>query len=327
MNRTQFDIAGKRIWIAGSRGMVGSALARRLKRGDEDDIVLIPDPRREAVDLRDQGQVRTWMAGQDIDIIIMAAARVGGIEDNRTNPADFIADNLQIQTNIITEAAARKVEKLVFLGSICIYPPGAPQPIREEELLGGYPEETNRAYAIAKIAGIELVRAMRIQHGHDFISLMPCNLYGPEDRHDGIRAHVIPALMEKIVRAMDNGDDYITVWGTGTPLREFMHVDDLADAVVFCLRHYSDGMPLNIGTGEEMTIDELARTLCAVAGFKGRIVYDAAKPDGVMRKIVDSSRLRSLGWQPRITVSEGLSTLWICRSGRARHACCPHGSD
>lgn len=307
MNNTVFDINGKRIWVAGSRGMVGSALLRRMQN---EDVMIVDDPHRDDLDLRDQQAVAQWMSDQHIDIILMAAARVGGIEDNRTHPADFIRDNIQIQTNIMTAAASQNIQKLVFLGSSCIYPKDAPQPIAEEALLSGYPEPTNRAYALAKIAGIELARGMRSQYGHDFISLMPCNLYGEGDNDDEVRAHVIPALLKKIKYAVHHNEDHITVWGTGKPLREFMHVDDAADAIIFCLKSYSDNHHLNIGTGEEMSIATLAETMCEIAGFKGDIIYDTSKPDGANRKILDSSRLNALGWKPQITVQEGLERLW-----------------
>lgn len=306
MTNTVFDITGKHIWVAGSRGLVGSAITRRLQG---EDVVLVNDPHKDDLDLRDQSRVREWMGDHKIDVVILAAAKVGGIEDNRMHPADFITDNLQIQTNVIGTAAALDVQKLVFLGSSCIYPKHAAQPIQENALLSGALEDTNRAYAIAKIAGIETVRAMRRQYGRDFISVMPCNLYGPNDQYGDIRAHVIPALISKINQAKSSGAGAITIWGSGTPVREFMHADDAADAIVFALRRYSGEDPLNIGTGEEITITALAQLLCDKMGFTGDIVCDESKPDGTMRKVLDSSRIYDLGWRPKISLSEGLSKL------------------
>lgn len=290
-------------WVTGSRGMVGSALVRRI--GD-----VMPDPTREKLDLRRQSDVETWMRVNKPEVIYMAAARVGGIHDNEANPADFIAQNLQIQTNIITSAAKLNVRKLVFLGSSCIYPKLAPQPIKEEYLMSGPLEETNRAYAMAKLAGIELVRSYRAQYGCDFISVLPCNLYGPGDTYDAARSHVIPALMLKVHQAIETNASSITVWGSGRPLREFMHVDDLADACVHLSEHYNDVMPINVGTGEEITIADLARGICDVAGYKGDIKFDPTKPDGTPRKVLDLTRLSASSWCHTVSLTSGLRQVW-----------------
>lgn len=290
-------------WVTGSRGMVGSALVRRIGN-------VMPDPAREKLDLCRQSDVETWMRVNRPEIIYMAAARVGGIHDNQSNPADFIAQNLQIQTNIITSAAKIGVQKLVFLGSSCIYPKLAPQPVKEEYLMSGPLEDTNRAYAMAKLAGIELVRSYRAQHGCDFISVLPCNLYGPGDTYDAVRSHVIPALMMKIHQAMITGAPSITVWGTGNPLREFMHVDDLADACVHLAKHYNDVMPINVGTGEEIKIADLARAICDVAGYTGDINFDVSKPDGTPRKVLDLTRLSASSWCHKVSLRQGLQLVW-----------------
>ena len=283
--------------------MVGSALVRRI--GD-----VMPDPAREKLDLRRQSDVETWMRLNKPDVVYMAAARVGGIGDNANNPADFIAYNLQIQTNIITSAAKTGVQKLVFLGSSCIYPKLAPQPIKEEYLMSGPLEDTNRAYAMAKLAGIELVRSYRAQYGCDFISVLPCNLYGPGDTYDAVRSHVIPALMLKVHQAIETNAASITVWGSGRPLREFMHVDDLADACVHLADHYNDVMPINVGTGEEVTIADLARGICQVAGYTGDIKFDPTKPDGTPRKVLDLTRLSASSWRHKVSLPQGLQLVW-----------------
>lgn len=307
MNKEMNGFYGKRIWITGSRGMVGSALVRRLAH---DDIVLLDDPARSLLDLRRQDDVEDWVRENKPDMIFMAAARVGGIADNAGHPADFIADNLQIETNIITAAAHAHVAKVVFLGSSCIYPKLAPQPLKEEYLLTGALEETNRAYAIAKLAGIELVRSFRAQHQCDFISVLPCNLYGPGDTYDAQKSHVIPALMLKIHNALKIKAPRISVWGTGKALREFMHVDDLADAAVHLSTHYSDAPPINVGTGQDISIAHLAQMLCRIAGYEGEIVYDSSKPDGTPRKVLDVTRLSETSWRPRISLERGLAQVW-----------------
>ncbi|WP_035709251.1 GDP-L-fucose synthase [Niveispirillum irakense] len=297
-----FDLTGKRIWVAGHRGMVGSALVRRL--GAEPCTVLTSD--RAAVDLRRQAEVEAWMRDNRPDAVVVAAAKVGGILANDRLPADFLYENLMIEANIIHAAYQAGVEKLLFLGSSCIYPKMAPQPIREDSLLTGPLEPTNQWYAVAKIAGIMLCQAYRRQHGCDYISAMPTNLYGQGDNFDLTSSHVMPALMAKIHAAKTSGAETVPIWGTGTPRREFMHVDDLADALVFLLRTYSGEEHVNVGTGEDVTIRELAETIAEIVGFTGRFDYDSSKPDGTPRKLMDVSRLRDLGWSARIPLGEGI---------------------
>ncbi|QMW24525.1 GDP-L-fucose synthase [Sandaracinobacteroides saxicola] len=298
-----FDLAGRSLFVAGHRGMVGSALVRRL--ASEPVTVLTAD--RAQLDLTDQPAVRAFIRAKRPDVVVIAAAKVGGIAANNDYPADFIATNLVIQSNLIDAAAAARTPKLLFLGSSCIYPRLAPQPITEDALLTGPLEATNQWYAIAKIAGLKLAEAYRHQHGLDFISAMPTNLYGPGDNYDLASSHVIPALLRKAHEAKTTGADTLTVWGSGTPRREFMHVDDLADALVFVLKHYSDAPHINIGTGSDVTIAEVAETIAQVVGFTGRLVFDPTKPDGTPRKLMDSSRLTALGWTPRISLVDGLA--------------------
>lgn len=300
------SLEGKRIWVAGHRGMVGAALVRRLAQDGH--AVLTAD--RHAVDLTRQAEVEDWVAAHRPDVVIVAAARVGGIAANAAKPVDFLLDNLLIETNIMAASAAVKVDKLLFLGSSCIYPRMAAQPMREDALLTGPLEPTNQWYAIAKIAGIMLGQAYRQQQGLDYIAAMPTNLYGPGDNYDLESSHVIPALIRKAVAARDAGADAMTVWGTGTPLREFMHVDDLADALVFLLRTYSGDDHVNVGTGQEVTIGEVAQLICDVVGFKGKLAFDTSRPDGTPRKLMDSSRLLAMGWTPRIGLREGLESAY-----------------
>lgn len=298
-----YSLTGKKVWVAGHRGMVGSSLVRALeKRGDVD----ILKAGRDVVDLEDQAAVRAFMKRERPDTILLAAAKVGGILANATYPADFLYDNLMIEANIIEAAHREDVGKLVFLGSTCIYPKFADQPIKEESLLTGALEPTNEWYAIAKIAGIKMCQAYRQQHGRDFISAMPTNLYGPNDNFDLKSSHVLPALIRKVHDAKLNGGK-VTIWGTGTPRREFMHVDDLASAVLFITENYSDAPHLNIGVGEDVPIRELAETAARVIGFTGEFDYDTSKPDGTPRKLTDNTRLRSLGWSPRISLEEGIA--------------------
>jgi GDP-L-fucose synthase len=313
-----FDLSGKSIWVAGHRGMVGAALVRRLER-DGHNVVTA---RRDAVDLGRQAEVEAWVAANRPDVVIVAAARVGGIAANAARPVDFLHDNLMIEANIMRAAADNGVAKLMFLGSSCIYPRLAPQPMAEDALLTGPLEETNQWYAIAKIAGIKLAQAYRQQMGLDFISAMPTNLYGPGDNYDLESSHVIPALLRKAIEARDAGAATMTVWGSGTPLREFMHVDDLADALVFLLGNYSAADHINVGTGQEVTIAEVAQTIADTVGFKGRLVFDASRPDGTPRKLMDSSRLLALGWAPRIGLAQGLADAHrhFIESDRARFA-------
>ncbi|OYU16099.1 MAG: GDP-fucose synthetase [Alphaproteobacteria bacterium PA4] len=298
-----FDLSGKRIWVAGHRGMVGSALVRRLAADGH--AVLTAD--RARVDLMRQAEVEAYVAAEKPDVVIIAAARVGGIAANAARPVDFLHDNLMIEANIMRAAAEARVAKLLFLGSSCIYPRLAPQPMAEDALLTGPLEPTNQWYAIAKIAGIKLAEAYRQQWGLDFISAMPTNLYGPGDNYDLESSHVIPALIRKALEARDSGAETMTVWGSGTPLREFMHVDDLADALVFLLQHYSAAEHINVGTGQEVTIATVAQTIADTVGFTGRLVFDASRPDGTPRKLMDSQRLLALGWAPRIGLRDGLA--------------------
>jgi GDP-L-fucose synthase len=296
-----------RIWVAGSRGMVGAAITRHLETKG---LRTLSDPSREELDLRRQSNVEKWMRLNRPDVIFLAAGRVGGIVHNADHPADYIADNLQIETNIITTAAAMRVTKLVFLGSSCIYPRLCTQPMREEYLMSGALEETNRAYAMAKLAGVELVRAFRAQHGCDFISVLPCNLFGPGDTYHAHHSHVIPALMLKIRTALEREQGHITVWGTGEPMREFLHADDLADAVVHLAQNYNEASPINVGTGKEISIRDLTRLLCEITGFSGAVVYDTSQPDGTPRKVLDVTRLSETSWRPRISLKTGLAQVW-----------------
>ena len=297
-----YDLAGKRIYVAGHKGMVGSAIVRRL--ADENCEVLVAEPR---VDLREQAAVRSWFAAHRPDAVVVAAARVGGILANETMPAQFLYDNLMIEANVIEAARSQSAEKLLFLGSSCIYPKFADQPIFEEALLTGPLEATNEWYAIAKIAGIKLCQAYRREYGCDFISAMPTNLYGPGDNFDLASSHVLPALIRKAHEAKRMGAGSIEIWGTGTPRREFLHVDDLADACVFLLQHYSQEQHINIGSGEDLPILELARMVCGIVGFEGDITKDLSKPDGTPRKLMSSAKLEQLGWRRRISLQDGIA--------------------
>jgi GDP-L-fucose synthase len=299
---TCYTLKGKRVFVAGHRGMVGSAIVRRLEI--EDCTLLTVD--RSALDLRDQAAVRSWLARERPDAIFLAAARVGGILANDTHPADFLCDNIMIETNVVEGAFRAGVGKLLFLGSSCIYPRMAPQPIHESALLTGPLEPTNEWYAVAKIAGIKLCQALRRQHGADFISAMPTNLYGPNDNYDLASGHVVAALIRKTHEAKLRNDKRLVVWGTGTPLREFLHVDDAADAMVFLMKSYSRDEHINIGYGDDLSIAALTDLVANVVGFEGQIERDLSKPDGTPRKLLDSSRLREMGWSPRITLEAGL---------------------
>ena len=298
-----YSLAGKRVFVTGHRGMVGSALLRRLER--EPVAALLTAP-REAVDLTDQTRVGDWMAEHRPDCVFHAAGRVGGILANASYPADFLYDNLMMACTVIHAAHAVGVEKLAYFGSSCIYPKFAEQPITEDALLTGMLEPTNEAYAIAKIAGLKLCEAYRRQHGADFIALMPTNLYGPGDNFDPDGSHVIPALMRKAHEAKTSGHASMTIWGTGTPRREFLHVDDLADASVHLMQHYSDAAPINVGTGVDVTIADLAQTIMRAVGFEGGLETDPSKPDGTPRKQLDVGRLNALGWDAARPLDRGL---------------------
>lgn len=301
-----FVLAGKRIWVAGHRGMVGGAVARQLAQ--ENATILTVD--RAVLDLRDTAAVKSWMANNKPQAVILAAAKVGGIVANDTRPADFLYDNLAIENAIIHGAFETSVEKLLFLGSSCIYPKFAPQPITEDALLTGPLEPTNEWYAIAKIAGIKLCQAYRRQHGFDFISAMPTNLYGPGDNFDLTSSHVIPALMRKAHEAKTAGAKSMTIWGTGTPRREFLHVDDCASALIFLLKHYSGDQHVNVGSGTDVTIDELAQLVMQAVGFEGALEHDTSKPDGTPRKLMSNDKLAALGWAPQISLENGLQTTY-----------------
>jgi GDP-L-fucose synthase len=301
-----YSLTGKRVFVAGHGGMVGRALLRRL---DSTGAVL-QTVERAAVDLRDQRQTFAWFAENKPQAVFVAAAKVGGILANDTRPAEFIYDNLVIETNVIEAARQAGVEKLLFLGSSCIYPKLAPQPIREEALLTGSLEPTNEWYALAKIAGIKLCQAYRRQYGCNFISVMPTNLYGPHDNFDLQTSHVLPALLKKTHLAKVAGAAEMPIWGTGTALREFLHVDDLADACVFLMERYDGESHLNIGSGTEITINALAQRIADIVGWRGHFVHERDKPDGTPRKLLDVSRLRALGWEARIGLEEGLRSTY-----------------
>ncbi len=301
-----FDLKNKKIWVAGHRGMVGSAIVRRLA-GEGCQVLTVT---RQQLDLRDQAAVMRWVEAERPDGIFFAAAKVGGILANSTYPADFLLENLQVEANIFDAAHRFDVAKMLFLGSSCIYPKLAPQPIVEESLLTEPLEPTNEWYAIAKIAGIKLAEAFRLQHGRDFISAMPTNLYGPEDNFDLNSSHVLPALMRKAHEAKVAGRDTLEIWGSGTPRREFLHVDDLADACLFLMRNYSEQQHINVGFGEDITILELAQLIAEEVGFTGTIVTDPSKPDGTPRKLMSADHIRALGWQPRISLREGISATY-----------------
>ncbi|MEQ1639242.1 MAG: GDP-L-fucose synthase [Novosphingobium sp.] len=297
-----FELAGKRIWVAGHRGMVGAALVRRLT--SEDCEVLTAD--RDGLDLTDQRAVLGWMHNHRPQAVFLAAAKVGGIHANATQPVAFLRDNLLIETAVLTGAESVGVEKLLFLGSSCIYPKQADQPIREEALLTGPLEPTNEWYALAKIAGIKLAQAYRQQYGCDFISAMPTNLYGPGDNYDLQGSHVLPALIRKVHEAKAAGSA-VSVWGSGSPLREFLYVDDCADACVHLMKHYSGALHINVGSGEEVSILDLTRLVMDVLGYDGVVETDPTKPDGTPRKLLDSSRLEALGWRPKVGLREGVA--------------------
>ena len=301
-NSPSYSLSGKRVWVVGHRGMVGAALLRRL---DSEDCEIFAATKGE-LDLRRQANVQDWMTETRAQAVFLAAATVGGIQANSTRPAEFLYDNLAISTNVIHAAWKTGVEKLLFLGSACIYPREAPQPMPEEALLSGPLEPTNQWYAIAKIAGMKLCAAYRRQYGCNFIAAQPNNLYGPGDRFDLESSHVTPALMIKAHRAKLEGQASFDVWGSGTPRREFLYVDDLADALVFLMTNYSEEQHVNIGSGQELTISELAEAVAKAVGFEGALVFDSSKPDGMPRKLLDSRRIASMGWSASTPLEEGL---------------------
>lgn len=295
----EFHLAGKRIFIAGETGMVGSAI-KRVLYGKSCEILSAP---RANLDLTNQAAVKEWFTAHKPDAVIMAAGRVGGIEANRAAPADFLHDNLTMATNVIKAAHESGVQKLLYLGSSCMYPRECPQPMRPEHLLSSPLEPTNEGYALAKLAGIKLCHTFRAQYGCDFISAIPCNLYGPNDHYDAINSHVIPALIMKAHAAKDS----FPVWGDGSAMREFLHVDDLAAALIILLENYSDNAPINIGSGTEISIKDLTSEICRAVGTGAAPHFDETAPEGVKRKLMDSAKMREMGWAPRISLQEGLA--------------------
>jgi GDP-L-fucose synthase len=295
-----------KVFVAGSNGMVGSAVVRLLSTNPKYDIVV---RNRKELDLLDSIAVSNFFAAEKIDIVILAAAKVGGIQANMTKPGQFLFENLQIQNNVIHQAYLNNVKKLVFLGSSCIYPRECPQPMKEDYILTGKLEPTNEGYAIAKIAGLKMCEVYKKQYGFDSISLMPCNLYGPNDSFDLQHSHVLSALVKRFSDAVSNGLDEITLWGSGIAKREFMHVDDLAKALVFLMENYHDAEMINVGTGTDISIKELAELIADKAGFKGTISWDASKPDGMLKKCMDVSKLNALGFKPEITLSDGIDQM------------------
>ena len=311
------DRAAK-IYVAGHRGMVGSAIVRALRAAGHTNMVARASAE---LDLRDGAATRAFLAAEKPAYVVMAAARVGGIKANSTEPYDFLYDNLAMAANVIDGSRRVGVRKLLFLGSSCIYPKLAPQPIREESLLTGPLEVTNEAYAIAKIAGIKLCDHARAQYGCDFISAMPCNLYGTGDNFSLENSHVLPALIRKMHEAKLRGDTSLRLWGTGTPLREFLHADDLAEACVLLLERYSQAGHINVGSGEELSIRQLAEQIAQLVGFTGRLEFDPSMPDGTPRKLMDVSRIRALGWKPRHSLPEGIRsayTWYLAHAGEVR---------
>ena len=302
MVRDIFSMADKKIWVAGHNGMVGSAILRRLKT-ESCSVVTVG---REELDLRDQSEVQSWMGDNKVNVVILAAAKVGGIFANSNYPAEFIYDNIAIQNNVINGSYHAGVEKLVFLGSSCIYPKFSEQPIKEHYLMQGALEETNQWYAIAKIAGIKLCQAYRRQYNCDYISLQPTNLYGPGDNFDEHNSHVIPGLIRRLHDAKERRAKSVKIWGSGRPLREFLYVDDLADAVLFTIKKYSEEMPINVGSGKEISIAKLAELIQDITRYEGALNFDCLKLDGAPRKLLDISRLQSLGWRPKTCLVDGI---------------------
>jgi GDP-L-fucose synthase len=299
--------ADTKLFVAGGRGLVGSAVVRQLEhRG----ITHIDAPRSSELDLTNRDATFDYLSRTKPDVVIDAAAKVGGIHANDTYPAEFLSENLQIQVNLMDAAAASGVKKFVFLGSSCIYPKFAPQPIPESSLLAGELEPTNSAYAVAKIAGIQHIQAQRKQYGRPWISAMPTNIYGPGDNFHPEDSHVVPALIRRFHEAKTSGAPQVTIWGSGTPLREFLYSEDLARAVIFLLEHYDDDQHINVGSGQEVSIRELAETVADVVGYEGELVFDSSKPDGTPRKLLDNSRIEALGWSPEVSLRDGLAAAY-----------------
>ena len=316
------DLTDGAVYVAGHRGLVGSAIVRRLERAGTRDIVTRT---REELDLRDEGAVQRFFAAERPRHVYLAAARVGGILANSRYPVEFLTDNVKIAFNVITAAHEHGVEKLLFLGSSCIYPREAPQPMKEEHLLTGKLEPTNEAYAIAKIAGLKLCQAYRREYGDDFVTVMPSNVYGPGDSFHPENAHVLPALLRRFHEAKVAGEPEVVVWGTGRPRREFLHADDLADACVFVMERYSGEAPINVGVGDDQTIAELAELIAGVVGYEGAVRFDPSKPDGMERKLLDTGRLEALGWAPSIPLGEGIRSTyrWYLEKDVAETATAP----
>jgi GDP-L-fucose synthase len=306
-----------RIFIAGHNGMVGSAITRLLKKNGYENLILKSS---KELDLRNQHSVQDFFSNEKPEYVFLSAAKVGGIQANNIYRADFIYDNLAIEMNVIHSAWKNNVKKLLFLGSSCIYPKAAPQPIKEEYMLSGYLEETNEPYAIAKIAGIKLCESFFMQYNCNFISAMPTNLYGPNDNYDLNNSHVLPALIRKFHEAKINNDAEVIVWGSGNPKREFLHVDDLAEALLLMMISYNEKEFLNVGFGDDLTIKELAQIVREITGFNGKIVFDTSKPDGTVRKLMDSSKIQKLGWKPKISLRDGIAETYKLYCSQVQHA-------
>ena len=300
------------ILVAGGSGLVGSAIVRELKRLNQDVVGISSKD----VNLLDRIKTFEFVNNLKPNVVIDAAARVGGIGSNNSYPAEFLSQNLQMQSNLMDSAHAANVSKFVFLGSSCIYPRDCIQPIKEDYLLTGELEQTNSAYAVAKIAGIELIKSYRKEYGHKWISVMPTNMYGPNDNFDLENGHVLPVLIRKFIEAKQSGSGHVTLWGSGSPLREFLHVDDLARAIVLCMDKYDESQQINVGSGHEVSIKELAAKISSAVGFRGEIIWDSSKPDGTPRKVLDSSRIAKLGWKPLISLDQGIATTveWYLRN-------------
>ena len=317
MSSQQFKLAGKKVYIAGRNGLTGSAIVRELNRRGQ--IQVLGHNSKEA-DFRILEETKNALYENKPDVLVIAAARVGGIEENRSFPVDFLDTNLLIQTNLMRVAFELQIPRLIFLGSSCVYPKLAPQPIKEESLLTGELESTNRAYAIAKIAGLELVKSYRRQYGCDWISAMPCNLYGPEDNFSDYSSHVIPGLIKRFHDAKEEGRREVEAWGTGTPLREFLHVDDFAKGILFLLENYNEDLHLNLGSGHEISIKQLTQLIARVVDYDGEVIWNEAHPDGTPRKVLDNSRVNGLGWKASIPLEIGIQSTYEWLINRFEYA-------